>query len=180
MSIEVKIVDDNVDEKLQAIIDVGESLRPLLKQIGEYLVLSTKERFKTATAPDGKPWEENSETALKNHLRKYKSSFKRGKLTKSGQKRADNKRLLVGESKQLSTLIFYEAERYAVAVGSPVEYSAVHQFGAKRGEFGQTKHGVPLPFNNIPARPFLGLSAEDKKEILHLIDEYYTDIIEKT
>lgn len=41
-------------------------------------------------------------------------------------------------------------------VGSGAIYAAVHQFGAKKGEFGNMKSGRPIPWGDIPARPFLG------------------------
>ena len=37
-----------------------------------------------------------------------------------------------------------------------------HQFGAEKGAFGATSRGTPIPWGDIPARPFLGLSADDR------------------
>jgi len=57
-------------------------------------------------------------------------------------------------------------------VGSVLEYAAVQQFGAKKGAFGRTRRGAPIPWGDIPPRPFLGLSDADRRSILDLIAEH--------
>ena len=59
-----------------------------------------------------------------------------------------------------------------MAVGSSLEYAAVQQFGARRGEFGRTRRGAPIPWGDIPARPFLGVSRVDRVEILDILAGY--------
>jgi phage virion morphogenesis protein len=60
----------------------------------------------------------------------------------------------------------YEVRPASVAVGSNMIYAAVHQLGAKKGAFGQTRRGQPIPFGDIPARPFLGVPADFSDRIL--------------
>ena len=55
----------------------------------------------------------------------------------------------------------------SLEVGSTVEYSAVQQFGAKKGSLGPN-----APWGNIPARPFLGISAADSGAIDRSILDY--------
>ena len=50
--------------------------------------------------------------------------------------------------------------------GSPMVYAAAMQFGAAQGAFGRTRRNGPIPWGNIPARPFLGISADDETNIL--------------
>ena len=57
-------------------------------------------------------------------------------------------------------------------VGSGRVYAGTHQFGAKRGAFGRTAKGGPIPWGDIPARPFLGLSDADANEITALVAGY--------
>jgi phage gpG-like protein len=52
-----------------------------------------------------------------------------------------------------------------------MEYAAVQQFGAVAGALGRNKRGSPIPWGNIPARPFLGVSAQDKVEVLEILQE---------
>ena len=40
-------------------------------------------------------------------------------------------------------------------VGSNLKYAPTHQFGAKQGEFGRSDRNTPLPWGDIPARPFI-------------------------
>lgn len=51
-------------------------------------------------------------------------------------------------------------------------YAAVMQGGAAQGAFGRTSRGGPIPWGNIPARPFLGLSDSDRAGVLEIIAEY--------
>jgi phage gpG-like protein len=52
-------------------------------------------------------------------------------------------------------------------------YAAVQQFGAAKGAFGRTSRGAPIPWGNIPARPFLGISAEDEPLMLEIVAEWF-------
>ena len=56
-------------------------------------------------------------------------------------------------------------------VGSTRIYAGAHQFGARRGACGTNKKGAPIPWGDIPARPFLGVSDADKKTILEIINK---------
>lgn len=50
-----------------------------------------------------------------------------------------------------------------VLVGTAVEYAAIHQYGGKTGR----GHAVTMP-----ARPYLGLSQEDAKEVQSLLAQH--------
>jgi phage gpG-like protein len=79
---------------------------------------------------------------------------------------------LIGESKSLSTQFAVQAGSDQVTLSTNVEYAAVQQFGAKQGAFGRDKRNHPLPWGDIPARPFLGFSDADKAGILAILSEY--------
>lgn len=40
-------------------------------------------------------------------------------------------------------------------IGTNLVYAPTHQFGAKQGEFGRSDRNTPLPWGDIPARPFI-------------------------
>lgn len=146
---------------------------PAMQQIGELLLASTKDRFKTSTAPDGTPWAANSALTLSRYLNKTIGNRKKdGTLSKQGQTRLAGKKPLIGESKTLSTQFAVRAQRDQVMLSTNVEYAAVQQFGAKQGAFGRDKRNHPLPWGDIPARPFLGFSDRDKADILAILSEY--------
>ncbi|GAB4481864.1 MAG: phage virion morphogenesis protein [Burkholderiaceae bacterium] len=144
---------------------------PALRDIGEYLVASTRRRFGAGLAPDGTPWAPNSPVTIMRHLGKYGGSFRRrgGGLTKKGAARAAAKRPLIGETRRLSSEIAYRLIPRGVEVGSSLVYSAVQQLGARRGQFGRTRRGAPIPWGDIPARPFLGISTQDRDRIIAII-----------
>lgn len=146
---------------------------PAMKEIGELLLASTKDRFKTSTAPDGTPWAANSALTLARYLSKTKGNYKKdGDLSSKGKKRLAAKPPLIGQSKSLSTQFAVQASRDQVTLSTNVEYAAVQQFGAKQGAFGRDKRNHPLPWGDIPARPFLGFSEADKAGILAILSEY--------
>lgn len=67
------------------------------------------------------------------------------------------------DTARLRSSVGYEASAEAVAVGTNVVYGAIHQFG------GQAGRGRAV---TIPARPFLGFSAEDLAEAQEIIKDY--------
>jgi phage virion morphogenesis protein len=50
-------------------------------------------------------------------------------------------------------------------VGTADVKAPTHQFGAKKGQYGSTRRGRPIPWGDIPARPFFGVGPEDETEI---------------
>ena len=123
-----------------------------MRDIGEHLLNTTRERFSSQTAPDGTPWAPLSED--------YKRTKPRNQdkiLTLYG--------ILRGQ-------LTYRAARDEVAIGSPTIYAGTHQFGAERGAFGTTARGAPIPWGDIPARPFLGLSPDDESAVMEILAEH--------
>ncbi len=146
--ITIEIDDREIQAALRRLQQQIGDLTPVMQEIGEYLVQSTKDRFARGEAPDGTPWAPNSPVTLA---------------------RKKGNRPLIGESRRLSSEIFYGAGRDFVEVGSALEYAAVQQFGARAGQFGKTRRGAPIPWGPIPARRFIGLSDDDRHNILTLI-----------
>ncbi len=150
----------------------------LMPRLGEYLQGSTQKRFKTQTATDGTPW-----APLQKRYARRKRYNKDKVLTLRGY---------------LRSYIHYQVTGGdSVEVGSNQKYAAIHQFGgeidmperqataryrsvAGKVLFAGKKHKrateravtVPVHFVKIPARPFLGLSAEDDREISRIIRDW--------
>lgn len=164
--IEFQIEDRELRRVLSRVVSSVENPRPLMRAIGEVLVDSTRERFRSSTGPDGRRWERNADTTILNYLRRYSGSFnKSGRLSKKGAGRVMSKRPLIGESRALSTQISYRADRDSVLVGSPMVYAAMQQFGGTRSKFRHL-------WGDIPARPFLGLSYQDEDSILDAVADF--------
>lgn len=163
---------------LQGFLDRCRNLRPLLLEIGEDMTRSSKQRFVTATDPEGQAWAPNSAVTLAN----YSSMFARkkdGTLTKASEKKLASKKPGTGETRLLGTTINYQlAGDEAVGIGSPMVYAGTFHYGAKSGEFGfgiyATRNGsFPIPWGDIPSRKFLGASAADKQNIAGLVRSYF-------
>ncbi|MBO0217050.1 phage virion morphogenesis protein, partial [Vibrio sp. Vb2880] len=66
----------------------------------------------------------------------------------------------------LSGTLNYQASSDNLLFGSPLEYSATHQFGRT------TTPNSMIPNKEIPARPFLGVDDGDREMILETLSDY--------
>lgn len=145
--IEVKV--NGMAEIQQAMHNLTLTLSPhrmqkVYQRIGEHLTATTKQRFDDSVDPDGNKWVTNAQSTITATLRK---------------KRESNKKPLI-DSGQLRDSIRYQVFNEGVVIGTNRDFgnegkqvsAAVHQFGSKNG--------------NITARPFLGISSDDKRHIL--------------
>lgn len=168
---EIQITNDQITGALTRLSEHLSDQTPVMQEIGEILVDSTKQRFGQGVAPDGSRWKPKSPVTL-------------AKYGARSSNRVDV-RPLFGPSGALSSQIFANAGPDSVEWGSPMVYAATQQFGAAQGAFGaaigRTKPSAkrpksqdyffPIPWGNIPARPFIGISAEDEANILGAISD---------
>jgi phage virion morphogenesis protein len=150
------IQSDEITPALERTAAALENPLPLMQDLGEYFVDSTTKRFPTGTAPDGSVWAPKSPVTI---------AAQGGRRTN----RLDT-RPLFGPSGVLSSTINYEAFSDRVEWGSPMVYAAMQQLGG-------TKSAFPNLWGDIPARPFLGLSAEDEPNVLDIIGEYVSQAV---
>lgn len=152
--ISITIDDRQVLDALRDLQRRAADTRPAMQEIGEYLVETTKRRFAASRGPDGQRWERSRDVTMQRYLSHFGA--------KNRAARAGAKKPLIGETRSLSTTIDYRLIPGGVEVGSPMQYASTHQFGARQGQFGRTRRGGPIPWGDIPARPFLGLSGDDR------------------
>jgi len=131
---------------------------PAMRDLGERLLRSTRERFSQGQkrAPDGTPWARNRPSTIERKGRDnplYKSGLLQGTL-----------RYQVG------------AGGREVLVGSNRIYAAVQQFGNPQNRMYNTPAGNPAP---IPARPFLGVSADDRQAVLRILQRHLSRALER-
>lgn len=172
----IEITDQGVQKALDQAIKAGTQPKPMLEDIGELLIQSTKRRFSSSTAPDGSKWKPNSRVTILNYLARYSGSYRKrdGRLTKQGSVRAAAKKPLIGETGSLSSQIFWQLDGSdSLLVGSPMKYAAAQHFGMPKGYASTDKRGRPIPWGEIPARPFLGISEQDSFSILDIIEEHH-------
>ncbi|WP_147613912.1 phage virion morphogenesis protein [Treponema pectinovorum] len=120
--------------------------KKLLHSIGVEMESQTKERFETKTSPDGDDWAEIAQSTKKFYRKKY-GSDNPGKGT-----------LWRLSSVPLIDTVTSQAGSWSVLVGATKVYAAVHQYGWRE--------------RNIPARPYLGLSNDDKVDIIGIINTF--------
>lgn len=145
MEIHIRLIDDHARSSLERLSAALGNLTPLMSEIGEDLLISTRQRFVDEEAPSGANWAPLSQT------------------TKKHKKRNADK-ILTQDGYLSGSLVTQPGVDY-VDVGSPMIYASTHQYGAEKGEFGETSNGRPIPFGDIPARPYLGLSDDDEATI---------------
>lgn len=135
-----------------------DELAELIYQVGGMVEDQTKLRIADEKrAPDGQPWAPWSEA--------YDNSRNHAKHS-----------LLVGEGNLRDSIQNYTTGLEAV-VGSNLIYAAVHQNGTDPS---RRKAGVPdgAVGAGIPARPYLGLSAENRNAIEELVIGRLEDLLQ--
>ncbi len=148
---------DNLVKRLESMADANRA--GIMAAMAETLRTSTVERFNTQTSPSGDRWHPS-----------VRAENEGGKtLTKSAV---------------LKNSINAQSDSTGAAVGTNTVYAATHQFGDERTiRAKESRHlrfkisgrwvSVPSVHINIPARPFLSISAEDENEIKALIDDAF-------
>ena len=88
------------------------------------------------------------------------------------------------QSGQLRRSIVTAVSQNEVMIGTNDPKAPTHQFGAKQGQYGRSNKNKPLPWGNIPARPFLpmdkngNLQAEAEQALFDDVDHFYKSIFD--
>jgi phage virion morphogenesis protein len=180
--VSITLDDHELREALKALGRLAVSWRGPLSKAGDYLVRSTQRRIETGTtAPDGTAWPQLSAR----YARRKKGP---GMLREQGMAGG-----LMGS-------IHYRVSGDTVQVGSNKAYARIHQLGGdiSQGERTQTvyrhanlrtgalkpgfvkransnfatDHKVKARRFSIPARPYLGVSDADRREILAIFRDF--------
>lgn len=203
-SLELQYVDRTapIVLALNRVRQSGQNALPVMKQIGEYLVRSTLNRFDAQVSPEGVPWQADTPAV-----------WAKKKILK-----------ILTESSHLKGSIVYRASSSTLEWGTNKIYGGIHQRGGeiqhkereqvlhfKKGTVDQFankddanrelhmtngkvlyfKRGAGAGFHRgnmkasfamkvtigahetqMPARPYLGISGDDQREILLRINDY--------
>ena len=151
MDARIQLDDGEVLGALRRLIALGRNASPLMRDIAALGEASTRQRFRTETGPDGQRW--------KPSLRAQMTGGRT--LTQAGH--------LAG------SLSARHGADYA-EWGVNRIYAAIHQFGGTiRAKGGALKFRLPngalvmVKAVKMPARPYLGASDTDRRDILDLI-----------
>ncbi|MEZ5444904.1 MAG: phage virion morphogenesis protein [Gammaproteobacteria bacterium] len=153
--ISIDFDDRDVADFLRQLLEASVRLKPAFDEMGVELSERWGEpRFLSQAGPDGTPWAPNSPDYLES-------------------KKAETGRdLILVLERHLMESITHQASDHDVRIGTNRVYGATHQFGAAKGSFGTDKRGRPIPWGDIPARPYLGVSEADKEEIFEVLREH--------
>ena len=151
MVISVKV--EGLNEIVKKATDKLNNLQPFWTSVGEYMKKRTvKECFDKEQSPDGTPWKP---------------------IQRDGT--------ILSDTGELKKSVQYKAEPYGVVIGSKLKYARIHQFGGKIKVTPKMRaflhhKGIHLrkntQFINIPARPYLGVTQEDKTHIAQMMKIY--------
>ena len=84
------------------------------------------------------------------------------------QTRHAGKSILLGEELLLDSITYAVPSDDAVLVGSNLIYAAIHQFG-----------GAEVGRPGLPARPYLGISAENERDLAGVIEDYIEGVFKR-
>lgn len=159
--IKIEVDDKKVLDAFNRLLRASNDLSPAMRSVSRVLADATERAFQSQSDPaTGKPWAPLKPSTIR---RREKTGHWPGSILQlSG--------ILAG-----SIQSEYGGD-YAQA-GTNIPYATTHQFGAKKGQFGafsivRTHQEVQIPWGDIPARPFLGISEEDKREIIDIFNAY--------
>ncbi|WP_440411143.1 phage virion morphogenesis protein [Neorhizobium petrolearium] len=153
--------------------------------IGAYLVTSTQRRFEREVGPDGQPWKRLSPRTANRRIGNRRRGFEN----------------ILRVSRRLEQSIVYAVDDHEIAWGSNVVYAAIQHLGGeieqperqqtiyqnydartdtfdpkfrtkRRSNFARDV-SVSAHTITIPARPYIGLDAADRKEILAIVEDHY-------
>ncbi|MBI1495399.1 phage virion morphogenesis protein [Halocynthiibacter styelae] len=129
----------------------------LLDTVGRLAQLQTRRRIRDEkTAPDGTPWKAN-----------YRGSS------------------LLHDQGNLHDSIDYRVSGGDVEVGSSLVYAAIHHFGgvikpknAKALAFTAGGENFVVQSVTMPARPYLGLSSDNRDEIESVVADFIAEVLQ--
>lgn len=137
----IEIDDRRIKAALRRLAASGRDLTPAMRDIAGLLEASARRAFEQERSPDGKPWADLSD--LTKRRRAATGHWPGQILQVTGR--------LIG-----SLASSYDAT--SAQAGTNLPQARTHQKGAKQGAYGRTRRGGPIPWGDIPARPFLGPS----------------------
>tara|TARA_B100002049_G_C16074172_1_gene374181 strand:+ start:294 stop:749 length:456 start_codon:yes stop_codon:yes gene_type:complete len=133
-----------VSDVLTQLVNNLDDLAPALGNVGEHLMLTHRDHFDEQRSPDGEPWQ-----ALSSEYAKRKKK---------------NKDKILRLNDVLRDTFAYNIGDESLEFGTNLIYAAIQHYGG-------TSDMIPR-LAAIPARPILGLSSDDEKEVIEILGEF--------
>ncbi|MFZ1575457.1 MAG: phage virion morphogenesis protein [Chromatiaceae bacterium] len=169
LTITVEYQDAEVRAALAQMLRTVNPPGPVLRDLGEALLRATDERYRAQQGPDGQQWAPNSDTTLLRYMDRGGKGFtKKGRVSAQGARRLGAK-VILRDAGALQDTLRYQVTGDGLELGTNRVYGAAQQFGMPKGDAGRTRRGAPIPWGDIPARPYLGIADDDKETILDIL-----------
>mgnify|MGYP006283574597 FL=1 len=150
--VSLRFDDSELQRDVQGMRKRAANTRPAFEVVGELVRTSVVANFEAEGRPD--KWPELKPSTLKRRPKAgqilRRQGFAGGLMGSISAKPMDD----------------------GVRIGTNKVYAAVHQFGAKKGAFGATSKGAPIPWGDIPARPYLLIQDEDEARICRVLENF--------
>lgn len=182
VSIDLELNTAEMQAELRAMIARMDDRKPFFRAVGRLLAESGIERLKsTKLGPDGKTWTPLRPGTIRAREARGQTPIE---ILRSNTKHRSGS--------PLAGSIGYDVTEDEVRVGATPIYAAIHQLGgtiskpagsrwmvgrrfARRADGdGGREVAIPAHTITIPARPYLGVSAEDEEDILDMAERWLT------
>lgn len=157
---EIKIDDHEFQRRMHSLIEaLGDAhFHRVVGDIGQNLVERTKRNIERGRDWQNRKFAENRPVTL---------ARKRGSKP------------LIDTGSFVANRIFYHVTGRSLILGAGGVQAATLHYGAKKGQFGRTRRGAPIPWGDIPARPYMPVTDDGtnlvpaaREEVLTSITEY--------
>ncbi|MES0879695.1 phage virion morphogenesis protein [Roseibium sp. SCP14] len=184
------IEDKEINAALSRVVEAGGDTSALMADIAGAMLFSVQRRFETESSPDGTKWPAHAPRTAK------------ARANRKTRGNAPVTPKLLRDKNVLYKSITPDSSESEAAVGTNVAYGRIHQQGGAITQHPQSrkvrfrKEGNQVRFAKrahkrayektvtfgprtivIPARPYLGFSADDRETILRLAGDHYNAAI---
>jgi phage virion morphogenesis protein len=158
--ITITVDDADVRAMFARLAAFGEApIKDAGRDIGEYMLRATRERAAQERAPDGTPW-----VPLSPKYAKWKA------------KKRPGVKMLKFDAHMLGDMFHPEVGPDYVDIGTNALYGAIHQFGGTVHHAAlshiRSRRTIGAHDVTIPARPWLGASDEDLRELGEILGDH--------
>ena len=161
MNIKIELRDRELRAALSRLVVAGEDFSPAMTAIEGHLRRISENAFEQEADPStNEAWAPLSDVTKR--LRRKAGKNDTRKLRVDGH---------------LLDSIVADHDRTSAVVGTNLVYATTQHFGARKGEFGSYTNPItgqphPIPWGDIPARPFFGFTAGDKLAISRMLQAH--------
>ncbi len=144
----VEVRDSGVSRLLSRILLSDAKRQAMLHEVGKESVREIQSHFLAQKTPEGVPWKK-SKRAIENPTRPT-----------------------LMDTMKLFDSIVYSVSGGQVSAGTNDIRAGTLNFGARKGQYGAMSNGTPIPWGNIPARKFIGVSSAGQVKVRDVIGRF--------